>query len=69
MVKFNILELLKKNHKTKYWLCQQMAMTSRNLNRLIDGKTTSVSFKYIEEFCRHLNCTSGELITVVTEEE
>ena len=65
MVKFNIVELLKKKHKTKYWLCQKMNITSRNLNRLIQGETTSISFKYIEEFCKLLECTPGELITII----
>ena len=46
MIKLNIVELLKKNGKTKYWLCQRMNITSRNLNRIINGYTTSISFKY-----------------------
>ena len=41
-----------------------MNMTSRNLNRIINGKTTAISFKYIEEFCKYLNCTPGELISI-----
>ena len=65
MIKVNIEELLKKNGKTKYWLCQKMNMTSRNLNRIIRGETTSISFKYVEEFCNYLNCTPGELILIV----
>lgn len=65
MVKLNIEELLKKNNRTKYWLCQQMNMTSRNLNRIIRGETSSISFKYIEEFCKYLNCTPGELIIII----
>lgn len=65
MVKLNIVELLKKNGKTKYWLCQRMNITSRNLNRIINGYTTSISFKYIEEFCKYLNCTPGELIEII----
>ena len=64
MIKINIVELLKKNNKTKYWLCQNMNMTSRNINRIIRGNTTSISFKYIEEFCTLLNCTPGELIII-----
>ena len=64
MIKINIVELLQKNNKTKYWLCQKMNMTSRNINRIIRGDTTSISFKYIEEFCTLLNCTPGELITI-----
>lgn len=69
MVTINIVELLKKNNKSKYWLCQKMNITSRNLNRIINGKTTSISFKYIEEFCKYLNCSPGELMNVVTEEK
>ncbi len=62
MISINIVELLKKNGKTKYWLCQKMNITSRNLNRIIRGDTTSISFKYIEEFCYYLNCKPGDLI-------
>ncbi len=64
MLKINIVELLKKNNKSKYWLCQKMNITSRNLNRIIRGETTSISFKYIEEFCDLLNCTPGDLFTI-----
>lgn len=69
MVKINICELLKEKGKTKYWLCQQMNLTSRNLNRIIRGETSSISFKYIEEFCNHLDCTPGELISITNEEK
>ncbi len=68
MIKINIEELLKKENKTKYWLCNQMNMTSRNLNRIINGKTTAISFKYIEEFCKYLNCTPGDLISIENDE-
>jgi putative transcriptional regulator len=66
MIILDIETLLKKNKRTKYWLCQRMNMTSRNINRIIRGETTSVSFKYIEEFCKYLNCTPGELIKLST---
>ena len=64
IIKINIVELLTKNQKSKYWLCQKMNMTSRNLNRIIRGETNSISFKYIEEFCQYLNCTPGELFSL-----
>ncbi len=63
MIKFNIEELLKKNNRTKYWLKQKMNITSRNLNRIIRGETNSISFKYIEDFCKYLNCNIADLIT------
>lgn len=42
-----------------------MNITSRNLNRIINGYITSISFKYIEEFCKYLNCAPGELIEII----
>ncbi len=64
MVNFNIEKLLKKKKKSKYWLCQKMDITSKNLNRVINGETSSISFKYLEEFCKYLDCTIDELINI-----
>lgn len=69
MIKLNIEELLKKNNKSKYWLCQNMNVTSRNMNRIIRGETSLISFKYLEEFCRLLNCTPNELIKIENKEK
>lgn len=67
MIIVRIPELLKKNNHTKYWLCGKMNITSRNLNRIIRGDTSSISFKYIEDFCTYLDCTPGELLEYVKE--
>ncbi len=64
MVKFNIENLLKKNGKSKYWLCKNMNITSRNLNRIIYGETTSISFKYLEDMCKFLDCELSNLISI-----
>jgi len=64
MVKVNIEELLKKKGKSKYWLCNQMNITSRNLNKIILGLTKSISFKYVEEFCKYLDCSPNDLFTI-----
>lgn len=69
MIKLNIEELLKKNNKSKYWLCQSMNVTSRNMNRIIRGETSLISFKYLEEFCKLLNCTPSELIKIESKEK
>lgn len=65
MVKVNIQELLKKNNRSKYWLCEQMDITMHNLNRVILGETKSISFRYIQDFCKYLNCTPAELFTLI----
>ena len=67
MIKVNIETLLKKNGKSKYWLCNQMNITSRNLNKIILGLTKSISFRYVEQFCKHLNCTPSDLFTIIEE--
>ena len=64
MVYFNIENLLKKKKKSKYWLWQNMNITTRNLNRVIHGETPSISFKYLEDFCKYLECTIDELINI-----
>lgn len=69
MVVINVEELLRKQGKSKYWLCQKMEITNRNLNQIIKGKTKSISFKYIEQFCKYLECTPNELILINKEQE
>lgn len=64
MVSFNIERLLKKKNKSKYWLCQKMNITNRNLNRIIYGETTSISFKYLEDLCKYLECNLSALINI-----
>ena len=64
MLNFNIEKLLKKKKKSKYQLYQNMNITNRNLNRIINGETTSISFKYLEELCKYLDCNLTELISI-----
>ena len=64
MVNINVEKLLRKQGKSKYWLCQQMNITNKNLNQVINGNTKSISFRYIEEFCNYLECTPAELISL-----
>ncbi len=67
MISFNIEKFLKNKGKSKYWLCQNMNITTKNLNRIIRGETTSISFKYIEDFCKYLDCSIAELMEIKDE--
>ena len=42
MIKLNVLELLEKKGKTKYWLYMQMGMSYQNFNNMITNKTKSI---------------------------
>lgn len=64
MIKLDVENLLKKNNKSKYWLCKEMNITFSNLNKIIKGETSSISFRYIEEFCKIFNCTPNDLIKI-----
>ena len=64
MLNFNIEELLKKKNKSKYWLCQNMNITTKNLNCVIYGEASSISFKYLEDFCKYLDCSLDDLIDI-----
>lgn len=41
MIKLDIEKLLKDKNHSKYWLCNKMNITSRNLNKIIRGETSS----------------------------
>lgn len=64
MIKINITELLTKKGKTKYWLCKKSGISRTNVDNIIKGKTSSISFEYIEKLCYFLECTPDELITI-----
>lgn len=65
MVILNVEQLLKKKKKTKEWLCNEMDISHYNLNKSIKGTAKSISYKYIEGFCKALECTPNELMTII----
>lgn len=69
MIILNIDKLLKRKGKSKTWLCDQMDISHYNLNQVIKGKTKSISFKYIQRFCKYLDCSVDELMTIIDDEE
>lgn len=69
MVKLNILNLLEKKGKTKYWLYNQMGMSYQNFNNMVSNKTKGIKFETIETLCLILECTPGELFSLIIDEE
>ena len=64
MIKLNVLALLKKKGKSKYWLYTQLGMSYENFRRMVNNQTKSIKFENIEAMCHLLDCTIDELITV-----
>ncbi len=66
MIKLNVLELLEKQGKTKYWLYKQLGMSYQNFSRMINNETKSIQYENIEAMCQLLNCTPNDLL-IITE--
>jgi putative transcriptional regulator len=67
MIKLDVMNLLRKNGKTKYWLYKQLGMSYQNFNKMINNQTKSIRYENIETLCLLLNCTPNELL-IITEE-
>lgn len=67
VIKLNVLELLQKQGKTKYWLYKQMGMSYQNFNKMINNETKSIQYENIETMCFLLNCTPNELLIIADE--
>ena len=61
MVELNVLEILKKKGKTKYWLYNQLEMSYTNFNNIVMNKTKSIKYENIEKFCKILDCKPNDL--------
>ena len=64
MVKLNVLALLEKKGKTKYWLYKQLGMSYQNFNKMVNNQTRSIQLERIETLCQILECTPNELFLI-----
>ena len=64
MIKLNVIPLLEKKGKTKYWLYKQLGMSYQNFKRMIENETKSIQIDRIETLCLLLDCTPNELFII-----
>lgn len=67
MIKLRVLDLLKENGRTKYWLYMQLGMSYQNFNKMVNNETKSIKYDNIEIMCRLFNCTPNELFEITDE--
>lgn len=67
MIKLDVLNLLEKNGKTKYWLYKQLGMSYQNFSRMINNETKSIQYENIDALCQIFNCTPNELFKTTDE--
>ena len=69
MLRLNVLELLEKRGKTKYWLWKQLGMSYQSYNKMIHNETKSISYRNIEALCVIFDVTPNELFVYDFEAE
>ncbi len=68
MIRLRVLDILKEQNRTKYWLQGQMKLSYYNLNRLISNKTCSVRYENLEKLCDCLHCSFNDLFEIVPDQ-
>ena len=64
MVRLRVLDILKEQNHSKYWLYKQMELSYQNFNRKVQNETSSIKFENLEKLCSILNCSIGDLFEI-----
>ena len=59
MVRLRVLDILKEQNHSKYWLYKQMELSYQNFNRMVQNETSSIKFEN-----SILNCSIGDLFEI-----
>lgn len=72
MLKLNVIAILEKKGKTRYWLFKQLnaidTISYTNFNNLINNVTHSIKYSNLEKLCTILECEPNDLFIVVNKE-
>ena len=69
MVRLRILDILKEQNHTKYWLYKQMNLSYQNFNRLVNNETSSIRFENLDIISKVLNVPVGDLFEQINDDE
>ncbi len=61
MLRLRVIDILKEQNHTKYWLYKQMDLSYQNFNRMVTNQTSSIHFDNIEKLSQILNCSIDDL--------
>jgi len=61
VLRLNILALLEKHKKSKYWLWKQLGMSYQGFSSMVNNETASISYRNIETLCVIFGVTPNEL--------
>ncbi len=49
--RLRVLDILKEQNHSKYWLYKQMELSYQNFNRMVQNETSSIKFENLEKLC------------------
>ena len=62
-MKLDVISLLEKKGKTKYWLFNKFeTMSYTNFDNMIKNRTKSIKYENLEKLCNFLECTPNDLL-------
>lgn len=61
MLQLRILDILKQQDHTKYWLWKQLDMSYQNFNKVVNNETSGIKFDTLEKLSKILCVPVGEL--------
>jgi putative transcriptional regulator len=67
MIETRIAELLADNGKSLYWLAKETGVAYTTLWKLKTGESQGISFDVLDGICRALNCSPGDVLTLLPE--
>ena len=62
MIRVNLEQMLKERGKSLYWLAQESEISYPTVHKLVNNKTSSISFDVLEKLCTLLNCSTCDII-------
>lgn len=68
MLRLRILDILKEQGHTKYWLYKQMDMSYQNFNRIVNNETTSIRFDILDKISTFLDVPVGDLFEKIADD-
>ena len=62
MIRLDVLAMLEKHGKTKYWLYKQLGMSYQNFNNMVNNQTKSIRYETLDAMCAIFDCTPNDLL-------
>lgn len=68
MLRLRVLDILKEQNHTKYWLYKQMDLSYQNFNRMVTNDTSSIRFENLDKLRKILNCPVSDLFEIIDDD-